>query len=416
MYMTREIITFSLGPETQVASLLAMSLVDSEAAFQKRCDELLDGLHDMFVYLQITTFSGLAFSVGTPQQPVVEQDMQRFADRVVQGPASIAEVSVIKRIHFEAQTLLMADVRKQATVGDTSEPSKSLPYVEKKRRLDAQQNRITGLSHVHEQRASHALIDLCFSIVESGALIYVAPSRCSSRDAEIHAEAKTKQKQLLTLEQGSLKAMPADALPSVDVGTEMKLMYALQRRGLAFDLVGLMSWDAHTEWTNKLFRALMAEAPANFQTLSLQQIIKADQEMFLLLATEYDGPLKSQTIDGDPPLDAQIRLFINDPRINMHVVPQPSHAKRPAPAAQPSDRATPPAAKKPKVNNKAPAQVPSELSGLHTKTSDNKPLCWNYNLSKGCQNVTKKGRCRFGYHSCMKCLKAGHAAHKCHGN
>ena len=112
-------------------SSLAMSLVDSEAAFQKRCDELLDGLHDMFVYLQITTFSGLAFSVGTPQ-PVVEQDMQRFADRVVQGPASIAEVSVIKRIHFEAQTLLMADVRKQATVGDTSEPSKSLPYVEKK--------------------------------------------------------------------------------------------------------------------------------------------------------------------------------------------------------------------------------------------------------------------------------------------
>ena len=75
-----------------------MSLVDSEAAFQKRCDELMDGLHDMFLYLQITTFSALAFSVGTPQQPVVEQDMQRFSDRAVQGPASIAEVSVIKRV------------------------------------------------------------------------------------------------------------------------------------------------------------------------------------------------------------------------------------------------------------------------------------------------------------------------------
>ena len=61
----------------------------------------------------------------------------------------------------------------------------------------------------------------------------------------------------------------------------MKLMYAFQRRGLAFDLVGLMSWDVHTEWTNKLFRALMAETPANFQSLTLQQIIKADQEMFV---------------------------------------------------------------------------------------------------------------------------------------
>ena len=96
-----------------------MSLVDSEAAFQKRCDELMDGLHDMFGHLQIGTFSGLAFSVGTPQQQVAEDDMQRFAAMIVQGPASLAQVSVIKRIHFEAQTLLMADIRKQATVGDT---------------------------------------------------------------------------------------------------------------------------------------------------------------------------------------------------------------------------------------------------------------------------------------------------------
>ena len=264
----------------------AMSLVDSEAAFQKRCDELMDGLHDLFTHLQITTFSSLAFSVGTPQQPVAEHDMQRFSDRVVQGPASIAEVSVIKRIHFEAQTLLMADIRKQATVGDTSEPSKSLPFGEKRIRLETQQTRITDLSHVHEPRASHALIDLCFHIVESGALLYVAPSRCSSRDAEIQSEAKTKQKQLLTLEQGSLKSVTADSLPALDVGTDMKLMCALQRRGLAFDLVGLMSWDAHAEWTNKLFRALMADTPSNFQPLGLQQIIKADQEMFLLLASE----------------------------------------------------------------------------------------------------------------------------------
>ena len=254
-----------------------MSLIDSEAAFQKRCDELMDGLHDLFAHLQILTFSSLAFTVGTPQQAVSEHDMQRFADRVIQGPASLAEVSVVRRIHFEAQTLVMSDLRKQAVAGDTSEPSKSLPYVEKRRRLEAQQARITGISHMHEQRASHGLIDLCFHIVESGALLYVAPSKCSSRDSEIQTDAKTRQKQLLTLEQGTLKAVSADSLPTVDIGTEMKLMYALQRRGLAFDLVGLMSFDAHSEWVNELFRALMADTPANFQALSLQQIIRADQ-------------------------------------------------------------------------------------------------------------------------------------------
>ena len=51
---------------------------------------------------------------------------------------------------------------------------------------------------MHEQKASHALIDLCFHIVETGALVYVAPSQCTTRDAEIQNEAKNKQKQLLT--------------------------------------------------------------------------------------------------------------------------------------------------------------------------------------------------------------------------
>jgi hypothetical protein len=105
---------------------------------------------------------------------------------------------------------------------------------------------------------------LCFCAAKSDALIYIAPSRFSSRNAEIQSEAKSGQKQSLTLEQGSLKSVTSDALPAVDVGTKMKLIYALHGRGLAFDLVGLMSWDAHTGWTNKLFRALMGETLPNF--------------------------------------------------------------------------------------------------------------------------------------------------------
>ena len=121
-----------------------MSLIDSEAAFQKRCDELLDGLHDMFTHLQITTFSSLAFTVGTPQQAVSEHDMQRFADRVVQGPASIAEVSIVRRIHFEAQTLVMSDIRKQAVAGDTSEHRNPCPTL--RRGVGLRRNRLGSLA------------------------------------------------------------------------------------------------------------------------------------------------------------------------------------------------------------------------------------------------------------------------------
>lgn len=251
-----------------------MSLVDSGAAFEKRCNELAPWLSEALAGNGITTFSSLAFALGTPQAAPSDDDTQRFSDRVMGGPASLAEVSVIKRIHYEASTLIMVDIKRQSSAQDLSEPSKTLPYVEKQRRLQA-----PGLTHRNEQAPSHALIDLCFSIVESGSLKYVPPSKCGSRDAEIVNDAKNGQKQLVTIEQGALKTLSGESMDNVDVGTEMKLMYALQRRGLAFDLVGLMSWETHLLWTTKLFRALMVEVPTGFAPPTLQQLIRCDQEV-----------------------------------------------------------------------------------------------------------------------------------------
>jgi len=213
------------------------------------------------------------------------------------GPATLADLSVVKRIHFEAVTLVMVDLQKHSASQDLSEPGRSLPFVEKQRRLAVQQARITGISHRHEQQASHALIDTCFQMMESGSLIYIAPSKCGSRDQEIQQDTKNKQKQLVTIEQGALKTVATPSLPAIDVGTELRLMYALQRRGLAFDLVGLMTWS------NKLFRALMSDAIPNFSPITLDQLLRADQELFLLLAAEHSGSLKAGAADQDPPLD-----------------------------------------------------------------------------------------------------------------
>lgn len=395
-----------------------MALVDSTASFEKRCNELQDGLHEVFSDAGINTFSSLAFAVGTPQSAPADDDMQRFTDRLMGGPATLADLSVVKRIHFEAVTLVMVDLQKHSSAQDISEPGRSLPFVEKQRRLAAQQARITGISHKHEQQASHALIDACFQMIENGSLVYIAPSKCGSRDQEIQHDSKTRQKQLITIEQGALKTVASPNLPVVDVGTELRLMYALQRRGLAFDLVGLMSWETHTDWSNKLFRALMADAIPNFSPISIDQLLRADQELFLLLAAEHTGALKAAAADADPPLDQEVRRLMNDPRINVHLTPIQRVEKRPAPIGSPSQGP-------PNRNNtnkkqkgevpKTPSQVPNELQGLHTKTKDGKPICWHRNLKRGCRNAVKNGRCRFGYHTCMKCLKPGHGAAECSG-
>ena len=91
-----------------------MALVDSTASFEKRCNELQETLHSVFQDAGITTFSALAFAVGTPQSAPSDDDMQRFADRLMGGPASLAELSLVKRLHFESVTLVMVDIQKQS--------------------------------------------------------------------------------------------------------------------------------------------------------------------------------------------------------------------------------------------------------------------------------------------------------------
>jgi hypothetical protein len=53
-----------------VAALQAMSIIDSEAAFERKCKELRNGdeLFNGLDRLGIKDFSTLAFTLGTPQK------------------------------------------------------------------------------------------------------------------------------------------------------------------------------------------------------------------------------------------------------------------------------------------------------------------------------------------------------------
>ena len=179
-----------------------------------------------------------------------------------------------------------------------------------------------------------------------------------------------------------------------------------------------MSWETHSDWVNKLFRALMSDAIPNFSPISLDQLLRADQELFLLLAAEYTGSLKPTALEPEPPLDKEVRRLMNDPRINVHLTPVQRIEKRVAPSQQTHNQGGAPVKnnsnKRPRTDApKAPSQVPTELQGLHLKTKEGKPICWHRNLRRGCKNATKNGRCRFGFHTCMRCLKPGHGASEC---
>ena len=94
------------------------SIVESEAHFRKRCQET--GLSDRGLAAVIaagyTNLGQLAFSTGQPGQPLNEAECQRFAQNVLCGMASMADMSTLKRLVFEGQTMLLAQLRDQVVI------------------------------------------------------------------------------------------------------------------------------------------------------------------------------------------------------------------------------------------------------------------------------------------------------------
>ncbi len=73
--------------------------------------------------------------------------------------------------------------------------------------------------------------------------------------------------------------------------------------------------------------SLLSEALQHFGALSLTQILRADREIFSILAAEHKGDIKGKPIEV-PPLDEAFRRLMSDSRINVHLVPLLKGTKR----------------------------------------------------------------------------------------
>ena len=125
----------------------AMSLADSEAAFQLHCSKVSpDGfLFGLLSNHRITNLSALAFAVGTPQSPPSEAQFKEFATGINNDTdMTFGELSMLRRLHFEASAIVMAELKSRAT-DTTGDGSRKLPTAEKSARLLDQEKRLPGL-------------------------------------------------------------------------------------------------------------------------------------------------------------------------------------------------------------------------------------------------------------------------------
>ena len=404
-----------------------MTLADSEAAFSLHCNKLVaDGsLANLLVDHGIRSLSALAFSVGTPQSPPSDEMFSDFATRVNGGtPMSFGTQAALRRLHFEASAIIMAELKARAT-DTTGDGARRLPVAEKTARLRDQEMRLPGMPIKGELQPSFALIDMVANMKETNCVVWIAPSKCSKRDTEIQNNQKDKPV-TLTLEQQMVKISSVDETVPTDTSTDLHLQWALQRRGLAFDQCSLISNAEHEIWVQQLLGQITRDPPSGFAKVSTSQVIRADRELFTVMAQELQGSLQPDE-KGDFPMEKKLKELRTDPRITMFLLPLPKstaasskEVDKPAAATTTSTRPSQPGPARPKkrakVSPKAKSMCPQELKGFQQKDPNGQAVCWAFNLKSGCKNEVTNGRCKKGVHCCIKCHRTNHSLVSCRAN
>ena len=117
-----------------------------------------------------------------------------------------------------------------------------------------------------------------------------------------------------------------------DVSSELALSQALCRRSLAFDLVGVASYDKLEAWSRHLMHHLQMEPPPSYAKVGVDQILRADKQAFLRMAEFLPKGLKRDPA-GVLPLHACLDKIYSDPSVQFHLLPLPGSRRGDAMAA-----------------------------------------------------------------------------------
>lgn len=251
------------------------SIVDSEAHFAKRSEEV--GLSD--AGRRALNAAGYSFGVGQPGVQVAEQEFQRFAANILGGMASMQDISAVRRLLFESQTLVMAQLREMVANPEAGAVRKLL-IAEREAKMRQLRARLPGVVIEKQLEPSHALLNIASQMWEQKQLQYIPVERFTSREHEIMHSKTVKE---LSVDAEKLVVKEEAKTPDLSATSEMQVFEALQRRGVALAFSDILTWDCHVRYLQMLFSHLREEAPEGFQKPTLQQVLKADRQVFVVM-------------------------------------------------------------------------------------------------------------------------------------
>ena len=337
----------------------------------------------------------------------------------VLGSSNHAEAALLRRLLFESYTLTATELRRKTDNSEMDGPKK-LPVQEIASRFDAIEQKLKPLKVESVMEPSHGLVNSLAQCSDDGRLRYIEWSRCTSRTAELNN----------IKEQGNLKVWKADSSGTIkqsdaesslrcEVATELDVLNALRRRGIAYELAHLMSYEVHETIVSLFFTELQRDPIEGFKKTTLGQLSAADREVHLRLAERTRAGLPMGPA-GELPLDKHVEEVLKLPSVMWLLMPKQKLAAPERPIAHPGPKGGNPKAaatapdkrgqpkggkfdKKSRRNMKTP--MPLQLRGGTPVDGEGRSICYGYNLGTCHDKQCKRGR-----HVCCKdgCFSSTH--------
>lgn len=231
-----------------------------------------------------------------------------------------AIIAAARRLHFEAEIVLTATLRSSVEQPSDASTPKPLPHAERTARMNQLKGQFPGLNLSGLNEPAQALLDECVFQFENRLLRYIEPAKCNSREAEVMVG---KSDRKLRIEANSLSVKESKATPDEDVSTAYKLQHCLRRRALAYEFAASVSFAVHEVYIDRLMRRLNTDPPPNYQATTMNQVLRADREVWVHLSQVVTDIRPDDK--GDRPLDKALSEALSDYNVAFHLLPLPLH-------------------------------------------------------------------------------------------
>ncbi len=296
------------------------ALIDSEAQFTQRCKDVklsANTIRDLNA-AGITSLGILAYSHGQPGQALSDAAFDTWIRGAISAGISLADSSGVKRLLFEAHTLVLASLKEQISSPD-AHLTRRVPQSERESKMENIKATLVGLNIEGPTEPGHALLDACAQMYHANEVKYLPPERCISRLHEVtHSKQPTKQ---IELESEKLVVREKQETPHEAAHSALQVKEALERRGIGLVFADISSHTVYTRYLSQLFSHLHRDPPAGYARCTVSQLVQADRLVWGKLLE--DGVKPRRDARGDLPVDGALIKCLESYQVSFALLPLP---------------------------------------------------------------------------------------------